>query len=143
MLRLRLLNAALAVVFTLLLLTQVGSLWFLVYGVGAFWTLIGAAMPRALVLKPVSMLLSLTMACLLLALFAFWPQTPGWWQPSVFWSDSEARHAIGLIMVALGMVVPLCSSVIMSREARDAEAAAREAEITARHTGALAAGTRD
>lgn len=114
-------------------------LWIFVYGVGAFWLLLAAATPRALTMKPLTMMLSMTVAGVLLGMMYFWPDTPGWWRTDVWWETERVREGMGMMVVAALLVLPIVTSIRAGGERRREERRAKEELIERRRRSELAA----
>lgn len=139
----RLLNGLFAILFGFLAMRYVGGdepggIMLLLLALGTLWTALGAIVPVGLALRPVSMMLSLTMASAILACLYFWPEHGAWWMPDVWMTDADAQRSVTLMTLVLGMLAPVSTSVRISRERDRAERAAKEAAIEERRTSALA-----
>lgn len=138
----RILNGALALLLLAFAVVQYndpdGVLWMAAYGLGVLWTLMAALVPRVLALKPISMMLSFTVAAMLLGVIYFWPDTPGWWRTEVWWETETVREAMGLMVMALALLAPVATSIHVGNARRRAEKLAREQALEARHRSAMA-----
>lgn len=138
----RILNGVLALILILFAAVQFndpdGPLWMLIYGFPAFWTALAAIRPTALALKPLSMLLSLTVAVALLGVVYYWPDVPGWWRTDVWWETETAREGMGMMIAAASLFAPITASVRAARATRIEERRRKEAEIERRRTAVLA-----
>lgn len=141
----RIANGVLAVVLLAFAAVQYNdpdaAFWIVVYGIGAVWTLLAALLPRALELKPLSMLLSFTVAIALLGVIYFWPDTPGWWRSDVWWETETAREGMGMMIVALSLLLPVITSIRVGNDRRRAERRKKEEAIEARRRSILSGGT--
>lgn len=138
----RILNGALALLLLAFAVVQYndpdGVLWMAAYGLGVLWTLMAALVPRVLALKPISMMLSFTVAAVLLGVIYFWPDAPGWWRTEVWWETETVREAMGLMVMALALLAPVATSIHVGNARRRAEKLAREQALEARHRSAMA-----
>lgn len=125
----RILNAALAVALALWAWKQSTDpdtlVWAVAFGVTAFWNALAAIRVQILTLRPITMLMSLTMAAALLMIAYFWPDRPGWWQPAM-WGHPAVRNGTNAIAFALSLVAAIAATIRASQHRREEEREAKE-----------------
>lgn len=117
-----------------------GSIWMIVFGIAACWNALAAIAMPILMLKPIKMLLSMTVAGSLLMVAYFWPNQPGWWQPAM-WSDPAVRPEINSIVFLLSLLVAVTAVIKASRHQKAQDLAAKERSVESRHRMALERGS--
>lgn len=136
----RIVNAAVAVVLAFLSWRHAGDpssvVLAVMFGVGAFWNALAALRVQVLLLRPVTMLLSLTMAASLLTMAYFWPDQPGWWQPAM-WSDPLVRNGVSAAAFGLSLLAVILATIGASRSRQAEQREAKARALERRHRVAL------
>jgi Transmembrane family 220, helix len=92
-------------------------LWMVMYLVPAAWAFMAAFRLGGTSSRDGVVLLWVSLAVYLFAVVFFWPQTPGFWRKDVWWTDEEAREAMGL-MIAFGVLLCVLATTLRARSRR-------------------------
>ena len=82
-----------------------GTLWMVIYAIPMIWTGIAAFRPLAVARKIPSIILVACILAAVVAMFYYWPKTPGWWKSEVWWEVETAREGMGMMIVATVLAV--------------------------------------
>ena len=92
-------------------------LWMVLYLVPGAWALMAAFRLPSTASRDGSVLLWASLAVYLYAVVFFWPQTPGFWRKDVWWTNEEAREAMGL-MIAFAVLLCVLATTLRARSRR-------------------------
>ena len=136
----RILNLVLAAVLALLAAANFGDpnavLLVPALAAGVFWTLLAAIVPAAMAMRPLVVLLSLTMAAVLLGVWYYWPGAAAVARLETW----QQGYMAGFVFVALTLFGPMLTSIRQEKFRRQQRLEAKEAQIAERHRRALARG---
>ncbi len=120
--RVRWLSALLSVLMLLFIVVQFndpdGVKWMFIYAIPMLWAAIAAIRPPILSKKLPSILLPACLVLSAVAMFYYWPRTPGWWKSEVWWEVETAREGMGMMIVLIVLFVAWITGFNAKKQAK-------------------------